>query len=153
MEHARTPAIADASRTSDTGAVTESSEGAAAGHQALVIAGATLAALGVILGAFGAHALKSRIGTEALGWWQTAVQYQMWHALAVLGLGLAAPRWGRLPAWLLAAGAIVFSASLYAMALGAPRWLGAVTPLGGLAMIAGWLLLGFRALRASAHTA
>jgi len=58
-----------------------------------------------------------------------------------------------LPAWLLAAGAIVFSPSLYAMALGAPRWLGAVTPLGGLAMIAGWLLLGFRALRASAHTA
>ena len=147
MEHARTPAIADASRTSDTGTVTESSEGAAAGHRPLVITGATLAAVGVILGAFGAHALKSRIGAEALGWWQTAVQYQMWHALAVLGLGLAASRWGRLPAWLLAAGAIVFSGSLYAMALGA------VTPFGGLAMIAGWLLLGFRALRASAHTA
>jgi uncharacterized membrane protein YgdD (TMEM256/DUF423 family) len=133
--------------------VTDNSERAAAGHRPLVVTGATLAAIGVILGAFGAHALESRIGADALGWWQTAVEYQMWHALAVLGIGLAPPRWGRLPAWLLAAGAIVFSGSLYAMALGAPRWLGAVTPLGGLAMIAGWLLLAFRALRASAHTA
>jgi uncharacterized membrane protein YgdD (TMEM256/DUF423 family) len=122
-------------------------------HRPLVVAGATLAALGVILGAFGAHALKWRIGAQELGWWQTAVDYQMWHALAVLGLGLAAPRWGRLPGWMLTAGAVVFSGTLYAMALGAPRWFGAVTPLGGLAMIAGWLLLAFRASRASAHTA
>lgn len=130
-----------------------SPDGAIASNRDLVVTGATLAALGVILGAFGAHALKARIGLQELGWWQTAVQYQMWHALGVLGLGLAGPGWGRLPAWLLAAGAVVFSGTLYAMALGAPHWLGAVTPLGGLAMIAGWLLLAFRALRAGDHTA
>lgn len=114
---------------------------------ALTSAGAALAGVAVVLGAFGAHALKSRIGAEALGWWQTAVAYQMWHALAVLALGLAGLRWARSAAWLLLGGAIVFSGTLYAMALGAPRWLGAVTPLGGLAMIGGWALLAWRASR------
>lgn len=128
-----------------------SRDGAIASSRDLIVAGATLAALGVILGAFGAHALKSRIGGEALGWWQTAVQYQMWHALAVLAL--AGRTWTRLPAWMLTAGVMVFSGTLYAMALGAPHWLGAVTPLGGLAMIAGWLLLALRALRGTRHTA
>jgi uncharacterized membrane protein YgdD (TMEM256/DUF423 family) len=113
----------------------------------LVLAGAVLAGLGVALGAFGAHGLESRIGAQQLGWWRTAVEYQMWHAIGVLALGLAGLRWARLPAWMLAGGAIVFSATLYAMALDAPRWLGAVTPLGGLAMIAGWALLAWRALR------
>jgi uncharacterized membrane protein YgdD (TMEM256/DUF423 family) len=115
--------------------------------RSLIAAGATLAGLAVVFGAFGSHALKSRIGAEALGWWQTAVQYQMWHALAVVGLGLSGLRWARLPAWLLMAGAVVFSLTLYAMALGAPRWLGAITPLGGLAMICGWALLAWRAGR------
>lgn len=118
-----------------------------AGARPLVLTGAVLAGLAVALGAFGAHALHSRVGTEQLGWWHTAVDYQMWHALAVLGLGLSGFRRARLPAWMLAAGAIVFSATLYAMALGAPRWLGAVTPLGGVAMIAGWALLAWRAHR------
>lgn len=113
----------------------------------LVVAGAILAGLAVVLGAFGAHALNGRIGAEALGWWRTAVDYQMWHALAVLGLGLARRGWAKGPAWLLAGGAVVFSATLYAMALGAPRWLGAVTPIGGLGMIAGWGLLAWRASR------
>jgi uncharacterized membrane protein YgdD (TMEM256/DUF423 family) len=133
--------------------MTDSSTREGTTHCSLVVAGAVLAALGVIFGAFGAHALKSRIGVEALGWWQTAVEYQMWHALAVLGLGLAAPRWGRLPGWMLVAGAVVFSGTLYAVALGAPRWFGAITPFGGLAMIAGWLLLALRAFRARGHTA
>lgn len=110
-------------------------------------AGAALAGVAVLLGAFGAHALRSRIGAEALGWWQTAVAYQMWHALAVLALGLAGLRWTRPCAWLLFGGAILFSGTLYAMALGAPRWIGAVTPLGGLAMIGGWTLLAWRASR------
>lgn len=114
----------------------------------LVTAGAALGGLAVVLGAFGAHALGPRIGPEALGWWQTGVEYQMWHALAVVGLGLFGLRWTRLPAWLFAAGIVVFSGTLYAMALGAPRWLGAVTPLGGLAMIAGWIVLAARAARA-----
>jgi uncharacterized membrane protein YgdD (TMEM256/DUF423 family) len=113
----------------------------------LVLTGAALAGLAVALGAFGAHGLKSRVGAEQLGWWQTAVEYQMWHALAVLALGLSGLRFGRLPGWLMAGGAVLFSSTLYAMALGAPRWLGAVTPLGGIAMIAGWALLAWRALR------
>lgn len=120
-------------------------DGPAGIEQALVAAGAALAGLAVVLGAFGAHALKSRLGAQSLGWWQTAVEYQMWHALAVLGLGLCGLRWTRLPAWMLAGGAIVFSGTLYAMALGAPLWLGAVTPLGGLLMICGWALLAWRA--------
>lgn len=113
----------------------------------LIIAGAILGGLAVALGAFGAHALQSRVGADALGWWHTAVEYQMWHALAVLALGLSGYRWAWLPARLFVAGSILFSATLYAMALGAPHWLGAVTPLGGLAMIAGWLVLAVRAAR------
>lgn len=113
----------------------------------LIAAGAALGGLAVMLGAFGAHALREAIGVQALGWWETAVQYQMWHALAVLALGLSGLQWARLPAWLLTAGALVFSATLYAMALGGPHWLGAVTPFGGLAMICGWALLAWRAGR------
>ncbi|HEY0414596.1 MAG TPA: DUF423 domain-containing protein [Allosphingosinicella sp.] len=113
----------------------------------LLAAGAVLAGVAVALGAFGAHALKGVLSAEALGWWQTAVQYQMWHALALVALGAAGAAWARLPAWLLAAGAIVFSGTLYAMALTGARWLGAVTPLGGLLMIAGWGLLAWRAWR------
>lgn len=109
----------------------------------VVAAGAALGGFAVVLGAFGSHALKGRLGAEALGWWHTAVDYQMWHALAVLAIGLSGARWARLPAWLFAGGAVIFSGTLYIMALGGPRWLGAVTPLGGVAMIAGWAFLGF----------
>jgi uncharacterized membrane protein YgdD (TMEM256/DUF423 family) len=115
--------------------------------RALLAAGAVLGGLGVALGAFGAHGLSGRISAEALGWWHTAVEYQMWHALAVLPLALSRLAWARLPAWMMAGGAIVFSGTLYAVALGAPRWLGAVTPLGGHARIAGWALLAWRAFR------
>lgn len=111
----------------------------------LLAAGAVLACLAVSLGAFGTHALRGRVSSEAIGWWQTAVQYQMWQALAVVAIGLSGHRWARAPGWLLAAGASLFSCTLYAMVLGAPRWLGAVTPLGGLAMICGWAWLLLRA--------
>jgi uncharacterized membrane protein YgdD (TMEM256/DUF423 family) len=114
--------------------------------RALVATGAILGSLAVMLGAFGVHALKSRLGVQQLGWWQTGVQYQMWHALIVTALGLSGARWARLPAWLFAGGALVFAGTLYAMALGGPRWLGAVTPLGGLSLIGGWVLLAWRAL-------
>ncbi len=117
------------------------------GQGRLVAVGACLAAVAVGLGAFGAHALKSRLDAEALGWWQTAVTYLLPHAVAVVALGLAARPRLAMPAWLLAGGAALFAATLFAMALGAPRWLGAVTPLGGTAMIAGWLLLAWRGLR------
>lgn len=103
-----------------------------------------MAALGVALGAFGAHALEESLTPRALGWWETAVQYQMWHALGLILVGaLPQPRLG-LPAALLGAGTLLFSGSLYLMALTDARWLGAITPLGGAAMIAGWALLAWR---------
>ncbi len=114
-----------------------------------IAAGALLAGLGVMLGAFGAHALQDVLGPMQSGWWQTAVEYQMWHALALIALGIgAADRPGfTVPAWLLGLGTAIFSGSLYLMALTGLRWLGAVTPLGGLLMIAGWLLLAWRTWR------
>lgn len=118
------------------------------GSGRLVAVGAVLAAVAVGFGAFGAHALKGRLDREALGWWQTAVTYLLPHAVAVVALGHTGRPRLALPAWLLAGGAALFAATLFAMALGAPRWLGAVTPLGGTAMIAGWLLLAWRGLRA-----
>ena len=116
-------------------------------HRRILLAGALLAAAAVALGAFGAHALRDTLDARALGWWQTAVQYQMWHALALIALAavpLARP--GR-PALLLGSGTAIFAATLYLMALTGLRWLGAVTPTGGAMMIAGWLLLAWRAAR------
>ena len=116
-------------------------------------------ALAVMTGAFGAHALKARLSAEALGWWQTAVAYQMWHALGLLALGVllrvslatpALPVTGvQTSAVLLQVGIVIFSGSLYAMALGAPRWFGAITPIGGLAFMAGWLWLAWCLMRSA----
>jgi uncharacterized membrane protein YgdD (TMEM256/DUF423 family) len=107
------------------------------------VLGAAAAAIAVALGAFGAHALKGRISSDMLAVWQTAVQYQAWHALGLIAVGLSAlyfkSPWNSAAGWLLAAGIVLFSGSLYALALGAPRVLGAVTPFGGLAFILGWL--------------
>ena len=116
----------------------------AAMSRAAAAGGAALAAAAVALGALGAHGLKETLRPEALGWWQTAVQYQMWNGLGLVALG--AGSFGRVgaPALLLAGGAAVFCTTLYAMALGAPRWLGAVTPVGGALMVAGWSLLAYR---------
>ena len=107
----------------------------------LVIA-AVLGALGVAAGAFGAHGLRSRVGPEQLGWWETAARYQQIHTLALLVLASAPGAWPRLRHAVAAAfvgGIAVFSGTLYAMALGGPRILGAVTPLGGLALILAYL--------------
>lgn len=112
----------------------------------ILLAGALLAATGIACGAFGAHALQGALGPVRLGWWQTAVQYQMWHAVALVALAaLPLPRLGWAAA-LLALGTIIFAGTLYVMALTDLRWLGAITPLGGLLMIAGWLLIAWRAL-------
>lgn len=92
-------------------------------------AAAALGFLGVALGAFGAHALKDKVDPEL---WRTAVSYQMWHALAILAIASPTAK----PLFL--AGTVIFSGTLYALALGAPRWLGAVTPIGGLLLLAGW---------------
>ncbi len=97
--------------------------------------GAALGGLGVALGAFGAHALKDTLSPSALNTFETGVRYQMYHALALLALG-AQPQQKRAPTWLLA-GTVVFSGSLYALALSGVRPLGAVTPIGGLLQIAG----------------
>jgi uncharacterized membrane protein YgdD (TMEM256/DUF423 family) len=113
----------------------------------ILFAGALLAAAGVAMGAFGAHALRDTLGPNKIATWNTAVQYQMWHAVALVALAaVAMPRLG-LPAALLVAGTILFSGSLYALALTGARWLGPVTPLGGLLMIAGWAVLAWRAVR------
>jgi uncharacterized membrane protein YgdD (TMEM256/DUF423 family) len=113
----------------------------------ILVAGALLAAAAVMLGAFGAHALRASLDEQALGWWQTAVQYQMWHALALVALAALPLQRPGVPALLLGLGAAIFAATLYLMALTGLRWLGAVTPVGGAMMIAGWLLLAWRAAR------
>ena len=104
------------------------------------VAGATA----VVSGAFGAHALRSRLDPAALATWNTAVQYHLVHALALLALALFARATGRsiaLPSGLLLAGILLFSGSLYLLATAGWKWLGPVTPLGGLCLIAGWLSL------------
>jgi len=115
--------------------------------------GAIAAGLGVILGAFGAHGLKSRVSADLLVIFETGVRYHMYHALALLAVGLAAARWNsgwfNVAGWLFVAGIAIFSGSLYAMTFTGALWLGAITPLGGLAFILGWAALALGALRAS----
>ncbi|MGH8493249.1 MAG: DUF423 domain-containing protein [Moraxellaceae bacterium] len=108
--------------------------------------------LAVILGAFGAHGLKARVTAEQLAWWHTGVNYHVWHALGLFGIGLLLLNQPSLNAarsagWLLQIGIVIFSGSLYAMTLGAPRWFGAITPIGGLALIAGWAVLAWSTLK------
>lgn len=104
----------------------------------------------VALGAFGAHALEGRVSEEALGWWQTATLYLMVHAAVAFAAGLSGrPGLLQTGALVLILGAGLFAATLYAMTLGAPRWLGAITPLGGVGMLAGWAMMGWGALKAS----
>jgi uncharacterized membrane protein YgdD (TMEM256/DUF423 family) len=98
----------------------------------------------VLLGAFGAHALRGVLDARGLELWRTAVNYHVWHALALaLAVALGRGRSGRLATAAFAVGIVLFSGSLYALALGAPRWVGIVTPFGGLAFMAGWLALGW----------
>jgi uncharacterized membrane protein YgdD (TMEM256/DUF423 family) len=97
----------------------------------------------VLLGAFGAHALQKALDARSLELWHTAVSYHLWHALAlVLAVGLGAGRARRAAIAAFALGIVLFSGSLYALALGAPRWTGIITPFGGLAFIVGWIALG-----------
>ena len=112
----------------------------------LVTAG-LLGATAIALGAFGAHGLKDRLALvpEASGWWETATFYLLTHAVAI-GAVVGRSAW---TARLWAVGATIFAATLYAMALGAPRWFGAITPLGGSALIAGWVILAWTARKES----
>jgi len=113
------------------------------------LVGAVSGLLAVGLGAFGAHGLRKVATAEALGWWQTAAHYHLVHSVVLVLVGVsAASRAGFDRAgWAFLMGMSIFSGTLYAMALGAPRWLGAITPIGGLGLLAGWLLLALAALR------
>ena len=113
--------------------------------------GALSAGLGVALGAFGAHALKARLAPDMLAVYEVGVRYQLVHALALLAAGYACTRWPgtavTTSGWLFVAGTLLFSGSLYVLSLSGVRWLGAVTPLGGVAWIVGWGCLAWAAWR------
>ena len=114
------------------------------------IVGAVLGALGVVLGAFGAHALRSHLEPRDLEVFETAVRYQMYHAFALIAaawlLSRNVPYAGH-AAWAFVIGVAIFSGSLYLMVATGQRWLGAVTPIGGVALIAGWCLLAVAATK------
>ena len=103
--------------------------------------------LGVGMGAFAAHALKGRLNAELLGIFEVGARYQMYHALALLAVGWACTRWPGAPVtasgWLFVVGTVLFSGSLYAVALSGDRSLGIITPFGGLALLVGWLCLAW----------
>jgi len=112
--------------------------------------------LSVALGAFGAHALKAKLSTEMMAVYQTGIQYQQFHALALLGVALLmnnhpSPSLTN-AGWLFTAGTLIFSGSLYALALTEVKILGAITPIGGLAFLAGWACLIRAALQQTASS-
>jgi uncharacterized membrane protein YgdD (TMEM256/DUF423 family) len=115
--------------------------------------GSVLALIAVAAGAFGAHSLKGWLPEDLSAAFETGARYQMYHALALLAVAAAHSRWPgaavTAAGWLFVAGTIVFSGSLYALALTGHRWLGALTPLGGAAFLLGWLTLAARMLRAN----
>ena len=119
----------------------------------LLASGAAAALLAVALGAFGAHALRSRLSPEMLVVWHTGIEYHVFHALGLLAVGIVAIqlpgsallRWS---GWLMLAGIVLFSGSLYLLALSGERWLGAVTPVGGILFLAAWALFVTAAVKA-----
>lgn len=117
----------------------------------LVITASVLLMLGVGTGAFGAHGLRAHVGPDMLAVWQTAVLYQLVHALGLLGVAALRPRLHTALATAAAAflliGILIFSGSLYALVLSGVRMMGAITPIGGVSFMAGWLLLALAALR------
>jgi uncharacterized membrane protein YgdD (TMEM256/DUF423 family) len=116
-------------------------------ERTFAVLGALLACLAVGAGAFGAHGLRGRLTPELLDVFETAARYQMYHALGLLAVAWAADRWpgGATAAagWLFVVGIVLFSGSLYLLSLTGTRWLGAITPLGGAAFLAGWLALAW----------
>lgn len=118
-----------------------------------ILMGAVAMALGVMLGAFGAHGLKNRLAPDLLAVYHTGVQYHLYHALGLLLVGVLVQQFPaigglRTGGWLLLAGILIFSGSLYVLAISGIRWLGAITPIGGTAFIAGWLWIAWSLLRA-----
>ena len=113
--------------------------------------GAVFAFLGVALGAFATHGLRGALSPADMATFETGVRYQLIHALGLLAVAWASTRWpsGTVHAagWLMAAGIVIFSGSLYTLVLTGHRWMGAVTPLGGVCFLAAWGLLAWSALR------
>ena len=120
--------------------------------KSFIVIGVIAMALGVVLGAFGAHGLKARLEPSLLAAYQTGVEYRLYHGLGlilvgVLGFhfpGAAGLQWG---GWLLLAGMLLFSGSLYLMAISGVRWLGAITPFGGMAFIVGWCWIAWSLIK------
>ena len=119
-------------------------------HRTTLLAAGVLGATGVATGAFGAHALRDVLAERGMTIaWETAVRYHLLHAVALLALAGVAARAPRAAMWaarLWIAGTILFSGSLYGLALGGPRWLGPITPLGGMALLGGWVAVMAAAL-------
>jgi uncharacterized membrane protein YgdD (TMEM256/DUF423 family) len=111
------------------------------------VLGSLFGFLGVAAGAFGAHALQARVTPQLLGVFETAVRYQMYHAVGLLAaawlVGHSASRSAAAAGWLFFAGIVIFSGSLYILVLSGVRWWGAVTPVGGVAFLAGWAMLAW----------
>jgi uncharacterized membrane protein YgdD (TMEM256/DUF423 family) len=117
----------------------------------LFLLGSVFAGLGVLLGAFAAHGLRNTVSANDLATFEVGVRYQMYHAFGLLAAAWAAARWpggvALTAGWFFVGGIILFSGSLYVLAITGPRWLGAITPIGGTAFLIGWALLAWTALR------
>ena len=123
-------------------------------ERAVLVTGALLAGLSVAAGAFGAHALRNRLGANDLAIWETAARYQTYHALALLLTARLLSRrttpFRKAACWLFCGGIVLFSGSLYVLAVTGQRWAGAITPLGGVALLAGWACFAAGCLRPAA---
>lgn len=118
-----------------------------------LVTGSLVAGVAVAAGAFGAHALRTRLGADQLAVFETGARYQMYHALALLAVAWATDKWGsgvvQASGWFFLAGILLFSGSLYLLALSGQRWWGAITPLGGTAFLVGWVCLAWAGLGAT----
>jgi uncharacterized membrane protein YgdD (TMEM256/DUF423 family) len=124
-------------------------------ERTFLVSGALLGALAVAAGAFGAHALKDRLSPDLASTYELAVRYQMYHALALLAVGVVLarfPGWAvQVAGWLFLAGTLIFSGTLYLLVLTGTRWLGAITPIGGTALLLGWLALAWGIIQRAAR--
>ena len=119
--------------------------------RALLVVGSAFAAISVLFGAFGAHILKSRLSTEDLTIFETAVRYQMYHSLGIMIMGVASFYISHnlisLPSYFIIFGTIIFSGTLYLIVFTNLRWMGAITPVGGLCLILSWLIFAYNIYR------